>query len=213
VTGGPDRARSLASYARLAPGYDASSRRILHIREAALAALDARPGETVFDVACGTGPLLARLAGSVGPQGRVLGIEHSPEMAAIARARLAGSHPGASVVVTSVEALATDLRADAMIFCYTHDVLQSPEALARLEEHAKPGCRVVVAGVRFLPWWWGFPVNLVTAIRTRAYLTTYRGLRRPWARLERQCPDFRILATFHAGSSYLGAGRFGAKDA
>lgn len=205
---GPDRIRSLARYARLADGYDASSRHVLGIREAALAALAPAPGETVFDVACGTGPVLARLAQAVGPAGRVLGIEHSPEMAAIARARIAGGHPGASVLVTSIEELDTELRADAMLFCYTHDVLQSPRALERLARHAKPGCRVVVTGIRFLPWWWGFGVNLFTAIRTRPYLTTYRGLGRPWAGLESLCPGFRVLRTFHAGSSYLGAGRF-----
>ncbi len=205
---GPDRDRSLASYARLAAGYDRSSRRILHIREAALAALAPKPGETIFDVACGTGPVLARLAGAVGPAGRVLGIEHSPEMAAIARERLGEDHPWVSVLVTGVEALDTPLRADAMLFCYTHDVFQSPAALERLARHAKPGCRVVVTGVRFLPWWWGWPVNLVTAVRTRPYLTTYRGLGHPWAGLERLCPDFRVLRSFHLGSSYLGSGRF-----
>lgn len=205
---GPDRIRSLASYARLAGSYDASSRHILGIREAALAALAPAPGETIFDVACGTGPVLARLAEAVGTAGRVLGIEHSPEMAAVARERIAACHPGVRVVVTSIEELDLGLRADAMLLCYTHDVLQSPQALERLARHANPGCRVVVTGIRFLPWWWGFPVNVFTAIRTRRYLTTYRGLGRPWAELERLCPDFRVLKTFHAGSSYLGSGRF-----
>jgi len=206
----PDRERSLASYRALAPGYDASCHRILDIRRAAVAALALSPGETVFDVACGTGATLPLLYEAVGPEGRVLGIEHSPEMAAIARGRLDALGARVAVAVTSVESLETELRADAMLFCYTHDVLQSRSALERLAQFAQPGCRVAVLGARFLPWSWGFAVNLFTAVRARKFLTTYRGLRKPWTSLATHCPDFRVVDAFHAGSSYLGVGRFGA---
>jgi hypothetical protein len=63
-----------------------------------------------------------------------------------------------------------------------------------------------VAGARFLPWTWGFPLNLFTAIRGRRYLTTYRGMRKPWRHLLEYCPDFKMLETDHLGTSYLGAG-------
>ncbi|HEX4944043.1 MAG TPA: methyltransferase domain-containing protein [Usitatibacteraceae bacterium] len=203
----PDRSRALAAYGALADGYEASSRRILGVREAAVAALDLKPGETVFDVACGTGATIPLLCRALGPEGRVLGIEQSPPMAAIARKRLPGCGCRGTLLEASVQDFATDLRADAMLFCYTHDVLQSPEALENLVRHAKPGCRVAVAGVRFLPWSWGFAVNAFTAWRTRHYLTTYRGLRAPWEGLAGRCATFRVVRSFHWGSSYLGVGR------
>jgi demethylmenaquinone methyltransferase/2-methoxy-6-polyprenyl-1,4-benzoquinol methylase len=201
----PDRRRSLESYARHASRYDATCSRIHGIRAAAIEALALRPGDVVFDVACGTGATLAPLAQRVGPGGRVVGVEHCPEMAAIARARAPAN---AEVVLSGVEELHAPLRADAMLLSYTHDVLQSPSAVRRLAHHAMPGCRVAVAGIRFLPWWYGWPVNLVMAWRSRPYITTYSGLRRPFALLEPYCFDFRLVRTFHAGSSYLGVGTF-----
>ena len=203
----PDRNRALASYGALAGSYEASAHRILGIREAAVAALELRPGETAFDVACGTGATIALLCRELGPEGRVLGIEQCPPMAARARARLVDCGGRATLAEASVQDFATGLRADAMLFCYTHDVLQSTAALENLVRHAKPGCRVAVAGIRFLPWSWGFAVNAVTAWRTRRYLTTYRGLREPWQGLAQRCEHFRILRTYHFGSSYLGVGR------
>lgn len=50
-----------------------------------LAAINAQPGERVVDTGCGCGALALALAKAVGPQGRVLGIDVSPAMLAVAR--------------------------------------------------------------------------------------------------------------------------------
>jgi hypothetical protein len=110
-------------------------------------------------------------------------------------------------VVSGVEELALATRADAMLLSYTHDVLQSPAAVRRLAQLGMPGCRVAVTGIRFLPWWYGWPVNAVMAVRSRPYITTFSGLRRPYALLERHCSEFREVRRYHLGSSYLGVGR------
>lgn len=44
-----------------------------------------QPGERVLDVACGTGALTRVVAQSMGPNGRVVGLDLSPEMLSIAR--------------------------------------------------------------------------------------------------------------------------------
>jgi ubiquinone/menaquinone biosynthesis C-methylase UbiE len=44
-----------------------------------------RPGERVLDVACGTGALTLAVAGRVGPDGSVVGLDANPEMLAVAR--------------------------------------------------------------------------------------------------------------------------------
>jgi SAM-dependent methyltransferase len=204
---GPDRARALRNYALLAARYDASCRRIVALRRAAIDSLALRHGETVFDVACGTGATLPELSECVSPRGRVVGLEQSPEMAAQARARVLG-RGGVEIVLGSVEDLDIETRADAMLFSYTHDVLQSPGAIARLKAHAKPGCRVALIGVRLQPWLWGFGPNLFMAVRARHYFTTYRGLHAPWALLAKECPGLAPVRHYHLGTSYLAVGRF-----
>jgi ubiquinone/menaquinone biosynthesis C-methylase UbiE len=45
-----------------------------------------RPGDRVLDVACGPGPAAIAAAEAVGPAGRVVGVDISPEMVGLARA-------------------------------------------------------------------------------------------------------------------------------
>lgn len=197
-------------YAGMAEKYDSTCNRIVSIRARATNALALRAGETVADVACGTGSTLTAVAATVGSTGRALGIELSPAMGAQAALRVeqAGIGEWTTVLVSPVETFATDLRFDALLFCYTHDVFQSEEALANLFRHAKLGARISVAGMRFLPWWWGFGHNLFTGYRARNYLSTFHGLREPWHLLKRWCPDFRVVHTEHAGTSYHGVGTY-----
>ena len=209
----PDRERALARYRAMAAEYDASCRRILRPREAAIGLLELKGGETVFDVACGTGATLVPLADKVGAGGTVIGIEQSPEMAEIARTRIddAGAASRVSVLVAAVEDAPLSETADALLFSYTHDVLQNPAAVRHLMQHARPGAKVAVLATRFLPWWWGAPLNLFTAFRSRNYLTTFRGLSEPWKPLQPYCPDIRVVGGFFCGSSCLAGGAVAAR--
>ncbi len=209
----PDRDKALARYRAMAAEYDASCIRILSLRAAAIDSLGLKGGETVFDVACGTGPTLVPLADKVGPQGRVIGIEQSPDMAEIARVR-ADDSPAASrvsVLVAAVEDAPLNEHADALLFSYTHDVLQNPAAVRHLMQHARPGAKVAVLATRFLPWWWGAPLNLFTGFRSRNYLTTFRGLSKPWEPLQPYCPDIRFVRGFYCGTSCLAVGSVGGR--
>ena len=205
----PDRQRALASYRALAPNYDASCRYIEGIRRDALDSLRIQPGETVLDIACGTGTTLQALAELVGPTGQAVGVELVPDMAMIAKEKLRAAQleDRAMVQVCAAEDFESDLKADAMLFCYTHDVLQSPRAIANLLAHAKPGCRIALVGWRWVPWSWGFAINLFNAWRARHYLTTYDGLGQPWHLLAPHLSEFMIEARYHLGSSYRAYGR------
>jgi ubiquinone/menaquinone biosynthesis C-methylase UbiE len=171
------------------------------------------PGEVVLDIACGTGTTLMEIGKRVGPAGRAIGVELSPDMARIAQHKIEGSGLRTELVVCRAEALELDVRADAMLFCYTHDVLQSGAALANLMRFAKPECRIVVAGMMFQPWLMGWPLNLFTALRARHYLTTFHGLRDPCAKLRGFGVSMRHLRYFHLGTSYLARGRLRAAPA
>lgn len=200
----PDRAAALERYARLAPCYEGSTARIRKVRARALDLLALQPGDTVFDVACGAGAILRELSLRVGPGGRVVGVEQSPAMAALARQASAGCD-NVCILCEPVESFRASVRADAVIFCYTHDVLQSPRALENLFAQVRPGARVSVAGLCLLPLW-GAPVNAWVLWGARHYLTTWRGLRAPWMPLHGWCPDLRVVQRYHLGTGYQAVG-------
>lgn len=203
---GPDPQRAIARYRRLAAGYDASSRREMPLRLRTIALLQLQPGQRVLDVACGTGLSFSALRAGVGDDGAVLGLEVSPEMAAIARARIeAHGWTNVAVQVGDVAAIELAPRAfDAALFHYTHDVLQSPPALARVFAALRPGARVAVAGLKTAhPLL--VPLNLWAWWRGRPYRTTDANLRRPWMNLLAWAPDFR-WQPIHLGTGYIGCG-------
>lgn len=55
-----------------------------------LAGLGIRPGWKVIDLGCGAGSTTVEIAGLVGPQGHVTGVDVSPDMTALAEARVKG---------------------------------------------------------------------------------------------------------------------------
>ena len=205
----PDRTAALASYAQLAGRYEQTTLPIRHARQRALDLLALQPGETVFDLACGAGAILAALSERVGPQGQVFGIEQSPEMAAQASQAAAGC-ANVRVLCEPVETFRSPAMADAAILCYTHDVLQSPQALANLLAQLRPGARISVAGFCLLPAW-GAPVNAWALWRARHYLSTWRGLRAPWLLLRQACPDLRLVERYHVGTGYLAVASVGGR--
>ena len=179
----PDPRRALEQYRRHADGYDASARRTMALRRRAIDWLELAPGQRVLDVACGTGLSLPLLAERVGAAGQVVGVELSPEMLQQARARIARARLAQVMLIeASMEDAVLDGSFDAVLFNYTHDVLQSPLALANVFAHVRPGARVVAAGVKHPPAWL-FPLRLLRLWRARPYLTTFRGLERPWGPL------------------------------
>jgi demethylmenaquinone methyltransferase/2-methoxy-6-polyprenyl-1,4-benzoquinol methylase len=180
----PDPRRAVEKYRRHAHGYDASARRTMDLRRGAIDWLELAPGDRVLDVACGTGLSFPLLAERVGAAGQVVGVELSPEMMRQARARVAQARLAqVKLLEASMEEAPLEGEFDAVLFNYTHDVLQSPRALANIFAHVKPGARVVAAGVKHPPPWL-FPLRLLRLWKARPYLTTFRGLKRPWATLE-----------------------------
>ena len=200
----PDRATALQRYARLAVDYENATTRIREVRRRAIELLAPSLGETVFDLACGAGAMLPELASRVGPQGRVIGVEQSPAMAALARKAIGGIRQ-AELLVAPVESFIAPQAADALLFIYAHDVQQNQAALTNAFAQARPGARVVVAGLCLLPWW-GLPINAWVLWGARHYLTTWHGLSKPWLALEVWCPDLRIVDRHHLSTGYLAVG-------
>ena len=204
----PDRTLAIESYRHLAESYDATCSRIEPIRRTSIERLALKPGQTVFDIASGTGKSLPALAAAVGPQGRVIAIEQSPEMAHIAKALIDGMQLlNVEQIVAPVEEAEIGAMADAALFHYTHDVLRSPLALERIFSRLRPQAIVVVAGFR-LATGWRAAFNPWFKARARGYLSTLEGIGMPYSYLLRHVPNFQVHEEYFLGSGYIGSGHF-----
>jgi demethylmenaquinone methyltransferase/2-methoxy-6-polyprenyl-1,4-benzoquinol methylase len=99
-------------------------------------------GGSALDVACGSGKLTARLAKITGPQGRVVGLDFSPEMLAIARR----DHPGIEFLEGDALNLPfEDATFDASTIAFGLRNLADPvKGLREMLRVVKPGGRAVV---------------------------------------------------------------------
>ncbi len=209
AAGGPDPRLAAEKYRRHAPGYDASAVRTMPVRRRAVGLLRLQPGERVLDVACGTGLSFAPLLEAVGPSGRVVGVEVSPDMIGLARRRCERhGWRNVELVEAAVEAASLPARFfDAALFHYTHDVLQSPAALANVLAAMKPGARIAIAGIK-LPPLWLLPAWPWRLLKARPYVTTFRGLGRPWRRLAPYLDGLTVEPVM-LGTNYLAHGALG----
>jgi hypothetical protein len=110
--------------------------------------------------------------------------------------------------VQLLEAPAQDLDlpepVDAMLLHYTHDIMRSPAALARLLALARPGARVAVAGIKYFPRWLA-PLNLWVYFKNLGYNGAPGQLTSPWDRIEPQLCDWQWAST-QWGMGYLASG-------
>jgi demethylmenaquinone methyltransferase/2-methoxy-6-polyprenyl-1,4-benzoquinol methylase len=160
----------------------------------------------VLDVGCGTGLCCGLLRDKVGPEGGVVGIEESPEMAAVAREHIAcEGWDNVTVVQAPAEDAEIGLTADAALFCAVHDILQSPDALRNVVTMLRPGAWVAAGGGK-----WAAPMmvalNSMTGMLHAPYVRDFSGFDRPWRRLERLVEDVQVQEMAF-GSGYVMTGR------
>jgi demethylmenaquinone methyltransferase/2-methoxy-6-polyprenyl-1,4-benzoquinol methylase len=195
-------------YAHLAERYDEETRLITGIRRRAVHALALLPGETVLDAGCGTGWCLPMLAQCVGEQGRVIGFEPSPQMIAIAHSRVRQvGLKTASLMQASGDSVKLPVQPDAILFSYTHDLLQSRDSLENIFRQARAGTRVVAVGTKLFPAWFA-PGNWYLRFTHRQTITNFRNFDAPWRTLSEFCNAYRVRSTV-PGSRYLFEGTLG----
>jgi demethylmenaquinone methyltransferase/2-methoxy-6-polyprenyl-1,4-benzoquinol methylase len=198
---------SIARYRRVAAGYDASAEFTMPLRLRTIALLSLQPGDVVLDVGAGTGLSFAPLLAAVGPHGRVLAFEQSPEMFEQARARVAreGWQERVWLQRASAEQVRLPQAADAALFNYVHDILRTPAAVENLVSQLKPGARLAIAGMKFFPWWTG-PLNLLPWLKNRPYNARPADLWSPWDLLAPRCATFERWST-QWGMGYIARAR------
>jgi ubiquinone/menaquinone biosynthesis C-methylase UbiE len=130
----------------------------------AAAALQLRPGETVFDLCCGTGLMIPHLAAAVGPQGRIVAVDRSSAMMRQARL-LALRHRIGTVefIQCDLGQFRADRTVDAAIACIALSCIPDCEEILRnFIRSVRPGGRIVVVDSFLNRGRWYFPLtNLI----------------------------------------------------
>jgi SAM-dependent methyltransferase len=194
-----DRQRALGMYRRHARDYDYWTAWAEPVRRMTVERLRLKRGDVALDVGCGTGLNFGAIEEAIGPEGRLVGIELSPDMLGMARERVElEGWQNVSLLQSAVEDADIPLEADGVLFCFTHDILRSPESLDNVFGHVHEGGRVAAAGPKWAPWW-AVSVNAGVWWVAGRYVTTFEGLERPWSHLSRFVPDLSVEPLYFGG--------------
>jgi ubiquinone/menaquinone biosynthesis C-methylase UbiE len=132
----PSREHLIETYRKKAKHYDITSRfypapgypQGAH-RRRAVEALGLRPGDSVIDIACGTGLNFALIEQRIGPAGRIVGVDLTDAMLARAQARIeANGWNNISLVLADAAAFDFPSEVDAILSTYA--LCQVPECAA-----------------------------------------------------------------------------------
>ena len=202
----PRRAGRQPAYREHARSYERQTGAFQRYRQAVVEALPVRRGQVVLDVGSGTGLCAGLLRDKVGPQGSVVGIEASPQMAEVAREHIAAEGwRNVTVVQSPAEEAQIAVTADAALFCAVHDILQSPDALRNVISKLRPGARVAAGGGKWAaPWMVG--VNLQARMMHAPYVRTFEGFGQPWRHLEQLIEDVHVREVA-LGTGYIMTGQ------
>lgn len=189
----PYQEEIVARYRRVAAMPDGLFFFTFPLRRRAVDQLRLAPGNAVLEVGCGSGANFALLVRAVGPAGRVVGVDLSPEMVVAARGRVR-RHAWTNVQV--IESPAEDMRLDGLfdglLLFAMHDVLTSPAAITRSLQHVRPGGRVVVVSPALTARLPGKLLNPLAAMVFRRFAVSQADREQPWRLLAEQVPDLRV---------------------
>jgi ubiquinone/menaquinone biosynthesis C-methylase UbiE len=191
------------------PGYPQRTQRLRAVR-----ALGLRPGDTVVDMACGTGLNFRLLEKVVGPRGRIVGVDLTDAMLARAQDRIA-TNGWRNVSLVHADAAGFDFPTGVNAILSTYAMTQVPECAEVIAHGAKAlsgGGRWVVLDLKVpgrTPRWL---TRLGTApVRPFASIDEWI-MRRPWeairAAMREELADLSWTELFF-GTAFLAAGSRG----
>src|SRR3984957_3901842 len=189
-----------------APGYPQRAQRLRSVQ-----ALGLRAGDTVVDMACGTGLNFALLEKAVGPEGRIVGVDLTDAMLAVAQDRIA-ANGWSNISLVQADAAGFDFPAGVDAILSTYAMTQVPECAEVIAHGAKAlsaGGRWVVLDLKVPGNTPGWLAQLGTAIvRPFASIDEWT-MRRPWEAIrgavQEELADLSWTELFF-GTAFLAAG-------
>ncbi len=207
----PLYARYLARFIRPFPNFDFIFLRSL--RQRATELLQLRPGERVLDAGCGPGGSFPYLLDKVGRDGEVVGIEISPEMAALANERIRnnGWH-NVRVLESAAEQVHLEESFDALLMMGAPDVYGSAASMDNLLPHLRGNARIVAFGAKLKH---AGPARMLnplfqSAFSKLTFASTPELSYEPWALLSERVGNLQIQEVF-LGWMFLASGMLDSK--
>jgi ubiquinone/menaquinone biosynthesis C-methylase UbiE len=189
-----------------APGYPQRGQRLRAVQ-----ALGLRAGDTVVDMACGTGLNFSLLEKAIGPAGRIVGVDLTDAMLARAQDRI-GANGWSNVSLVQADAAGFDFPAGVDAILSTYALSQVPECAAVIAHGAaalSAGGRWVVLDLKVPDRAPGWLTQLGTAtVRPFAWIDEW-VMRRPWeairTAMQEELADPSWTELFF-GTAFLAAG-------
>lgn len=208
----PDEVRGV--YRRRAKRYDFTANlyyligfRERRYRRAAVAALALQPGDTVVELGCGTGLNFALLEQAIGPTGRIVGVDLTPEMLDVAGDRITRvGWRNVSLVESSAAAFQIPHGVDGILSTFALTLEPDYEAVIQRSAVAlHPGKRLVLLDLR-LPSTWlrHFAPLLVFMVKPFA-VSLEVAKRRPWEAVRRYLSNYSYRPLY-LGFAYIAIG-------
>jgi demethylmenaquinone methyltransferase/2-methoxy-6-polyprenyl-1,4-benzoquinol methylase len=189
-----------------APGYPQARQ-----RRRAVQALGLRPGDTVVDMACGTGLNFALLEESIGPAGRIVGVDLTDAMLAQASARIR-KNEWSNVELVQADAVEFEFpaRVDAILSTYAlSQVPQCGEVIAHGAAALSEGGRWAVLDLKVpdrTPRWMS---RVGTSVVGQFASIDEWVMRRPWQAIRAAMQEELVDVSWTElcfGSAFLAAG-------
>jgi demethylmenaquinone methyltransferase/2-methoxy-6-polyprenyl-1,4-benzoquinol methylase len=191
------------------PGYPQRAQRIRAVK-----ALGLRAGDSVIDVACGTGLNFALLEKVVGPEGRIVGVDLTDAMLAQAQDRIE-TNGWSNIKLVQSDAADFDFPADFDAILSTYALSQVPECgkvIAHGAAALPAGGRLVVLDLKVPGSTPGWLAHLGTAL-VRPFASIDQWImRRPWEEIRGAMQDELVDVSWTElsfGTAFLAAGSRG----
>ena len=193
------------------PGYPQQAQRLQAVQ-----ALGLRPGDSVVEIACGTGLNFSLIEQVIGPEGRIVGVDLTDAMLAQAQHRIE-TNGWSNISLAQADAAEFDFPAEADAILSTYAMSQVPECadvIAHGVAALSPGGRWVVLDLKVpdnTPRW--LAQLGIALVRPFASIDEWI-VRRPWeairAEMQDRLADFSWSELFF-GSAFLAAGSRGSR--
>ncbi len=175
------------------------------LRRETIGLLHLQPGQTVLEVACGTGRNFPLILGKIGPAGSLVGVDYTSAM--LARASNRVEREGwKNVELIQQDAAHIDLgrKFDAALCTLAMGVIPDyRRALDRMVSHVRPNGRLAIGDAKRSSLWVGRPFNWLADLL--GYGAAEDMSRRPWESLQKLPIDYHYKEWF-SGFFYVAGG-------